>query len=53
MKLADVIILSLSVALLIIGIHQTMTSGIIDSYWILMLSTALLLFFKFRKKAKA
>ncbi len=43
MKLIDTILLSLAVAFLIIGIHQTMTVGFGNAYWAIML--ALLLFF--------
>jgi hypothetical protein len=43
MKLPDIIILSLAVAFLIIGIHQTMTLGFGQAYWALMLT--LILFF--------
>lgn len=43
MKLIDTILLSLAVAFLIIGIHQTMTVGFGNAYWAVML--ALLLFF--------
>ncbi|HMQ00396.1 MAG TPA: hypothetical protein PKC24_11495 [Cyclobacteriaceae bacterium] len=52
MKLVDILLLSLAVALLIIGIHQTMTLGIVHSYWILMLSMASLIYYQIRKKPK-
>ncbi|MFN3840201.1 MAG: hypothetical protein ACK4RF_05795 [Cyclobacteriaceae bacterium] len=50
MKLPDVILLSLAAAMLIIGIHQVMTSGIGSAYWILMLSSALFLAYTYRKR---
>jgi hypothetical protein len=49
MKLSETILFSLSVAFLIIGVHQTFTVGILQSYWIFMLSIALLLIFKFQR----
>jgi type IV secretory pathway TrbD component len=50
MKLPDVILLSLAAALLIIGIHQVMTAGIGNAYWILMLASALFLAYTYRKR---
>ena len=50
MKLIDVIVLSLAVALLIIGIHQTMTLGIGKAYWAVMLSLMLYFVYILRKK---
>lgn len=50
MKLPEAILLSLAAALLIIGIHQVMTAGIGDAYWILMLSSAVFLAYTYRKK---
>jgi len=49
MKLPETILLSLAVAFLIIGVHQTFTVGILQSYWIFMFSIALLLIFKWRR----
>lgn len=49
MKLKDVILLSLSAALVIVGTHVTMTQGIMFSYPIFMLAVTLLFWFKFRK----
>ncbi len=56
-KLADIIILSLAVALFIIGVHQLfvfseargLQDGIMASYWIFMVVAALLMWMKFRK----
>ncbi|HTE34805.1 MAG TPA: hypothetical protein VK666_30720 [Chryseolinea sp.] len=52
MKLVDVLVLSLAVAFLIIGIHQTMTAGIGNAYWAIMLSVALYFVFILRKKKR-
>jgi predicted histidine transporter YuiF (NhaC family) len=49
MKLKDVILLSLSAALVIVGTHITMTQGVMFSYPIFMLAVLLLLWFKYRK----
>jgi hypothetical protein len=49
MGLKDVILLSLSAAMVIVGTHITMTQGILFSYPVFMASVALLLWFKFRK----
>lgn len=50
MKLPDILILSLAVVFSIIGIHLTMTLGVQDAYWAIMLSIALYFFFVLRKK---
>jgi len=53
MKLKDVILLSLSAALVIVGTHITMNQGILFSYPVFMLAIALLFWYQFRKgKAK-
>jgi hypothetical protein len=44
-----IILLTLSVGFLIIGVHQTMTVGVVHSYWILLISVCLLLLYKFVK----
>jgi predicted membrane protein len=49
MKLADVILLSLAVCFLIIGIHQIMTVGFGEAYWIIMLFVALFFIYSLRK----
>ena len=49
MRLKDVILLSLSAAMVIVGIHVTMTQGILMSYPILMVAMILLFWFRFRK----
>jgi uncharacterized ion transporter superfamily protein YfcC len=45
MKLAKNIILSLSVAFFIIGVHQTITLGFEVSYWIFMLTISMFLLY--------
>jgi hypothetical protein len=49
MKLAESILLSLSVAFFIIGVHQTFVLGIVQSYWLFMLSVSMLLLLKLTK----
>lgn len=52
MKLIDVLILSLSLALIIVGIHQTLVNGIGSAYAIFMVAVALLFWFQFRRNQK-
>ncbi|WPR75078.1 hypothetical protein [Algoriphagus sp. NG3] len=52
MKLADALLLSLSLALIIVGIHQTLTHGVQASYAIFMFAVALLFWFQYRKMQK-
>lgn len=52
MKLADALLLSLSLALMIVGIHQTVTQGVQASYAIFMFAVALLFWFQYRKMQK-
>jgi membrane protein implicated in regulation of membrane protease activity len=52
LKLADALILSLSLALIIIGVHQSLTVGIEASYAIFMFAVALLFWFQYRKTKK-
>jgi hypothetical protein len=49
MNITGSILLSLSVVCLIIGIHQLMVNGLMDSYWIFMLCVSLLLLYKMNK----
>ena len=49
MKLGDVLILSLGLALIIIGVHQSMTVGIGSSYAIFMFAVGLLFWFQLRR----
>lgn len=53
MKLTDVILLSLSVAFIIMGIHQNMTVGFGSAYWLIMLSCLFLFIYLFRKNSGA
>lgn len=50
MKLLDTILLSLSAGFFIIGVHQIITVGLVQAYWIFMLSTVLLIGYQIRKK---
>jgi len=49
-KLPDILLLSLTVAFLIIGIHQIMTVGFAEAYWVVMLSLICFFSFLLRKK---
>jgi hypothetical protein len=49
MKLADAILLSLSVAFFIMGVHQIMTVGFANGYWAIMLSTVLFFILVYRR----
>jgi hypothetical protein len=49
MKLTDILLLSSSAALVIVGTHQTIVGGITFSYPIFMLAVALLFWYKYRK----
>jgi 4-hydroxybenzoate polyprenyltransferase len=50
MKLADIIILALCVAALIIGAWETYTRGLAQSYFILMISMGLLFWYQLRRQ---
>jgi len=52
MKLADSLILSLGVALVIMGIYEIMTSGLLYAYTFLMPATLVFLWFVYRKRSK-
>lgn len=49
MKLLDSILISLAVALFIIGVHQTFYYGIAASYWLFMLSLSLVFYLKLNR----
>jgi hypothetical protein len=49
MKLVDVILLALSLALIVVGIHQTLVHGIGSSYAIFMFAVGLLFWFQLRR----
>jgi hypothetical protein len=50
MKVSDVIFLSLSIAFLIIGIHQTMTVGFGNGYWALMVAMVFFFVYNLRRR---
>jgi Flp pilus assembly protein TadB len=52
MKLTEVLILSLSLALIVVGIHQTLTQGIGASYAIFMFAVGLLFWFQLRRNRR-
>ena len=49
MKLIDVLSLVLSFGVMIIGIDQSMSYGIANSYWLYMISLGFLFFYSYRK----
>ena len=49
MKLADIVLLSLSAAMVIIGTHLTITVGLTSSYPVFMFAVALLFWYRYRK----
>ena len=54
MKIGDVLILSLALAMIVIGVHQSLTVGIGGSYAIFMFAVGLLFWFQLRRnKAQA
>lgn len=48
MKLEQVIILSVAIALFVIGVHQSFLYGVMASYWIFMFVAALLFLYRLR-----
>ena len=50
MKLIETILLALSAAFLLIGIHQGMTFGVQNSYFFFMVSAGLFLWYTMRKR---
>lgn len=50
MKLPDVVLLSFSVAFLIIGIHQVMIAGFGNAYWVLMLALVFFFIYNLRRR---
>ena len=52
MKLLDIILLSLAAGFFIIGVHQLITIGLAQAYWVFMLSTVLLIWYQIRKKSQ-
>ena len=45
----DLMLLALSAAALIVGVHQTYMNGFSDAYWIFMVSIAIFLYHQIRK----
>ena len=52
MKLFDTLLLAASAAFLLIGVHQGITFGLQSSYFFLMVSSGLFLWYSLRKKKK-
>ena len=50
MKLVDVILLSITIAFMIIGIHQVMRVGFQNAYWAIMLALVLFFLFNLRRR---
>lgn len=50
MKLADVLLLSLAAAFIIIGIYELIAVGFGSAYWAIMLSVILFFIYTYRKK---
>ncbi len=53
MKLFDTLLLSVGVALVIMGIYEVMTEGLFYAYTFLMPATIIFLWFVYRKRSKA
>ncbi len=53
MKLFDTVLISAAVALLIMGIYEVMTAGIMFAYSFLMPAIILFLWFVYRKRNRA
>jgi 4-hydroxybenzoate polyprenyltransferase len=45
----DLLLLALSAAVMIIGVHQTYMNGFSNAYWLFMLSIAIFLYHQIRK----
>ncbi len=50
MKLLDSLLFSFAILFMLIGIHQAMTVGYANSYWLFMLALATLMWYQVRKK---
>ena len=53
MKLFDTVLLSIAVALVIMGIYEVMTAGLMFAYSFLMPAIVLFLWYLFRKRSRA
>ncbi|MBC3539534.1 hypothetical protein ACFSC6_18585 [Rufibacter sediminis] len=49
MTLKQTIYMALAVAFLVIGVHQSIVNGVVESYWIIMLSIIFLMLFRMNK----
>lgn len=45
----DLMLLALTAAIMIVGVHQTYMNGFSNAYWIFMLSIAVFLYYQIRK----
>lgn len=45
----DMLLLALSAAVMIVGIHQTYINGFAQAYWIFMVAIAIFLYYQIRK----
>ena len=50
MKLFDTILFSSAILFMLIGLHQGMTVGYANSYWLFMLAISTLMWYQIRKK---
>lgn len=50
MRVPDAVLLSLCATSFVIGVHQIITVGFVHSYWLIMLSAGLLLWYKGRRR---
>ena len=50
MKLLDVVLLSLAVAFIIIGVHQTINVGFGKAYWAIMLALVFFFLYNLRRR---
>lgn len=50
MKLADVILLSLAIAFMIMAVHQVMRVGFQNAYWALMLALVFFFLYNLRRR---
>jgi Ca2+/Na+ antiporter len=48
-KLTDIVLFSLAVAFTVIGFHQVFVNGLLESYWIFMISFTCLIIYNLRK----
>jgi hypothetical protein len=51
-KLTDIVLFSIAVAFTVIGFHQVFVNGLMESYWIFMISFTCLIIYNLRKTYK-